>query len=198
MVAEQQSKMHRLVLDQPLVSLSISYDGQEKVATARHKAEVDASYKSGYEDASSQYNQQILDFRSEINALREGTFSQLEQKFQTIVSEAREALMTLTYECVKQTLGGFEMVPEAVEKIVESVVEESGLNEEQMIVRLHSSDIALLEDLEKDLKARHPGLEFVADDTLSRGDCMLSSRFGKIDGLMSTKLEKLQGGLTPS
>lgn len=198
MVAEQQCKAHRLVLEQPIVSVAISYDGQEKVANARHKEAVDASYKSGYEDASSQYNQQILDFRSEINSLREGTFSQLEQKFQTIVSEAREALMTLTYECVKQTLGGFEMVPEAVEKIVESVVEESGLNEEQMMVRLHSLDIALLEDLEKDLKARHPGLEFVADDTLSRGDCMLSSRFGKIDGLMSTKLDKLKGGLNPS
>lgn len=198
MVAEQQSKITVLSLERPIVSLAIAYDGKPKVDEARHRAEVKTSYKSGYDEASSQYNQQILDFRSEINALREETFSQLETKFQTLVAEAREALMTLTYECVKQTLGGFEMTGEAVEKIVESVVRDSGLDEEQMDLRLHSLDIALLEDLESDLAAKHPGLRFVPDDTLKRGDCMLSSRFGKIDGLMATKLEKLKGSLRPS
>lgn len=198
MVAAKQSKALRLVLGQPLVALAVSYDGGERVARARHKEQVDASYKSGYEDASSQYNQQIIDFRSEINSLREGTFSQLEEKFQTLVSEARSALLTLTYQCVKQTLGGFEMTPESVEKVVESVVAEAGLDDERMEVRLHSSDIALLEELETDLRKKHPGLEFVGDDSLKRGDCVLNSRFGKIDGLVDTKLARLRESLDPS
>ena len=197
MVAAQQSR-NAIALEYPIVSLSIAYDGREKVATARHEAEVQSSYKSGYDDASSQYNQQILDFRSEINALREGTFSQLDNKFRSIVQEAREALMTLTYECVKQTLGGFEMTAEAVESVVEAIVKEAGLDDERMDVRLHSADIALLEDLDTDLRKKHPGLNFVADDMLRRGDCILSSRFGKIDGQLSTKLEKLKGSLRPS
>lgn len=197
MVAAQQSK-NVLELEYPVISLSISYDGKEKVADARHHTEVEASYKSGYDEASSQYNQQILDFRSEINALREDTFSQLENKFIGLVQEAREALMTLTYECVKQTLGGFEMTAEAVESVVEAIVKEAGLDDERMIVRLHSLDIALLEDLETDLRKKHPGLNFVADDMLRRGDCVLSSRFGKIDGQLGTKLEKLKGSLRPS
>lgn len=198
MVAAKQSKPNVLVFEKKLVGLEVAYDGQPRVNCALHKQEVDASYKSGYEDASSQYNQQILDFRSDINALREGTFSQLESKFQNIVSEAREALMTLTYECVKQTLGGYEMEAAAVEKIVEGVVTEAGLDDERMDVRLHSADIALLEEIDSDLKVKHPGLEFVPDDSLQRGDCVLSSRFGKIDGLMVTKLAKLKESLRPS
>ncbi len=198
MVAAQQSKQHRLVLEDNLVSLSVAYDGMPRVASLAHKEEVDASYKTGYEDASSQYNQQIVDFRSEINALREGMFSQLENKFLNIVTEAREALMTLTYECVKQTLGGFEMQAEAIEAIVEGVVKEAGLDDERMEVRLHSADIALLSELDTDLKAKHPGLEFTADDMLRRGDCILSSRFGKIDGTIANKLNKLGESLRPS
>ncbi len=197
MVAEQQSR-NELALEEPLMSLSVSYDGKPKIAQTQHAEEVDASYKTGYEAASSQYNQQILDFRSEVNALREGTFSQIESKFATLVSEAREALMTLTYDCVVRTLGGYELPAEAVAKIVDSIATEAGLNEEKMEVRLHSTDIALLQDLEPELKGKHPGMEFVADDTLGRGDCSLSSRFGKVDGLISTKLENLKGSLKPS
>ncbi len=198
MVAVQQSRKNQLVLEDKLVSLSVAYDGMPRVDSLAHKAEVDSSYKTGYEDASSQYNQQILDFRSEINALREGMFSQLEDKFLNIVGEAREALMTLTYECVQQTLGGFEMQVEAVEAIVEGVVKEAGLDDERMEVRLHSADIALLAELDSDLRAKHPGLEFVADDMLRRGDCVLSSRFGKIDGTLSNKMLKLGESLRPS
>lgn len=198
MVAAKQSKQHRLVLEDKLVALAVAYDGQPRVDRAVHQQEVDASYKSGYEDASSQYNQQIVDFRSEINALREGTFSELESKFRTIVGEARDALMTLTYECVKQTLGGFEMPAEAVEAVVEAVVKDAGLEDEQMQVRLHSADIALLAELDSELRAKHPGLAFVADDMLRRGDCILSSRFGKIDGTLANKLNKLGESLRPS
>lgn len=196
MVAEQQSS-NVLSLEEPLVGLSVSYDGKPRVAEKQHAAEVEAAYKSGYEDASSHYNQQILEFRSEINALREGTFSQLESRFSTLLAEAHEALMTLTFDCVKRTLGGYEMEPEAIAKIVDTIVTEAGLDEERMEVRLHSLDIALLADLEPQLKTKHPGLELVPDDSLGRGDCVLSSRFGKVDGLMGTKLERLRGSLRP-
>ena len=199
MVAAQQSrsKPFTLLLEEPVTSLAIAYDGQPRVDAQQHEEAIEASYKSGYDDASSQYNQQILEFRSEVNALREATFSQLESKFRNIVAEARQALMTLTYDCVCRTLGGLEMSPEIISSVVEAIIVESGLDEEQMHVRLHSADIALLEDLEAGLKAKHAGLEFIADDTLKRGDCMLSSRFGKIDGMMSTKLQRLKGSLQP-
>lgn len=199
MVVAQQSrtKPFTLSLEQPVVGLSISYDGQPKVAQAQHEAEVEAAYKSGYDDASSQYNQQILEFRSEVNAMREETFSKLEAKFRTIVNEARQALMTLTYDCVCRTLGGLEMSPEIVASVVDAIVVESGLDEEKMQVKLNPKDIALLQDLESELVSKHPGLELVPDNALGRGDCVLSSRFGKIDGTLSTKLEKLKGSLRP-
>lgn len=196
MVAARQSK-NELLLSESLVGISIAYDGAERVEAAVHLANVDDSYRKGYDEASTQYNQQILDFRAEVNALREGTFSALEDKFSSVLKEARDALVTLTYECVVRTLGGLDIGSEMVLSIVNAVIEESGLDEERMEIRLNPKDLELLEEFESELKSKHPCLEFSADKTLKRGDCMLNSRFGKIDGLLSTKMERLREGLSP-
>ena len=196
MVAARQSK-NELSLGEPMVGLSIAYNGAERIGAAVYQADIDGSYRKGYDEASSQYNQQILDFRSEVNALREGTFSALEEKFSVILKEARDALVTLTHECVVRTLGGLEIGSEMVLSIVNSVIEESGLDEERMEIRLHPKDLELLTEFERELKSKHPRLEFTADETLSQGDCLLSSRFGKVDGLLSTKMDRLKEGLSP-
>lgn len=197
MVTVKQSKVE-LNLEEPLVSLRVSYDGPPRVDAKVVDEEVEKAYQKGYDEASQQYNQQILEFRSEVNALREETFSELENKFSKIVGEAREALMTLTHDCVSRTLGGIEFDPEIILSIVNSVIEESGLDDEKMEIRLNPLDYALLEDLEVELKSKHPRLTFTEDKGLKRGDCLLSSRFGKVDGLVSTKLNRLKDGLRPN
>lgn len=194
MVAVKQSNLE-LFLQEPLRGLSIAYDGAPRVDFNESKLAIEESYEKGYSEASSQYNQQILEFRSEVNDLREQSFSDLENKFSTIVEEAREALMSLTYECVTRVLGGFEMSTESVAKIVDTMIQESGLNEEAMQIRMHPEDIKLLEELDESLKSKHPGLTFVEDASLKRGDCLLNSRFGKVDGLMSTKMGQLKESL---
>ncbi|MEM9158773.1 MAG: FliH/SctL family protein [Verrucomicrobiota bacterium] len=197
MVAVKQSNMG-LVSKKPIRSLSIGYDGKGKVSSEQHEQVVKDEYQRGYEDASSQLNQQIVEFRTEVNDLREGTFSVLEEKFLSVLKEAREALMTLTFDCVKRSLGGFEMPAEAIKSVVEAMIEEAGLDDEKMDIRLNPADIDLLGELEQEIKDKHPALNFVSDASLQRGDCMLSSRFGKIDGLMSTKLDRLKESLNPS
>ena len=197
MVVARQSKLE-LDLVEPLVSLRVSYDGPPRVDAKVFEEEIEKSYQKGYDEASQQYSQQILEFRSEVNALREKTFSDVENKFSKIVTEAREALMTLTHDCLSRTLGGIEFDSNIILSIVNSVIEESGLDDEKMEVRLNPLDLALLEDLEAGIKSKHPRLAFAEDKALQRGDCLLSSRFGKVDGLISTKLNRLKDGLRPS
>ena len=181
-----------------MVSLKVSYDGKPRVDADEHERANEDAYRKGYDESSAQYKQQILDFRSEVNDLREKTFSDLEAKFSGILVEAREALITLTFDCVTRTLGGLEVDSEIISSIVDLVIKESGLDEEKMVIRLNPEDLALLSDLQEGLRSKHPKLEFVADGTLSRGDCLLGSRFGKVDGLLSTKMERLKEGLGSS
>ena len=196
MVAARQS--NRLELgESKLKALRVSYDGPPRIRAADSETAVKEAYARGYEEASSQYNQQIVEFRAEVNALREGAFSELESRFAKIVSEAREALMSLTYASVARIIGGYELPKEAIAGIVNAIIKESGLDEEKMEIRLNPKDLELLSDLQPEIKARHQGLKFVEDVTLRRGDCLLNSRFGKVDGLMSTKLDRLRGSLRP-
>ena len=197
MVAARQSKKNEVRFSEPVVGIEIAYDGAERVSASTHGEETDAAYRKGYDEASAQYNQQILDFRSEVNALREGTFSALEERFATVLKEAREALTTLTHDCVSRILGGIELSPEIVLSVVNAVIEESGLDEERMEIRMHPKDLELLTEFENELKLKHPRLDFLADETLNRGDCLLNSRFGKVDGLIATKLDRLKDGLSP-
>ena len=187
-----------LRLDEPMVSLKVSYDGNPRVDADKHERAIEEAYRKGYDESSAQYKQQILDFRSEVNDLREKTFSDLEAKFSGILVEAREALMTLTFDCVTRTLGGLEVDSKIVSSIVDAVIKESGLDEEKMEIRLNPEDLALLSDLQEGLRSKHPKLEFIADGALGRGDCLLGSRFGKVDGLLSTKMERLKEGLGSS
>ena len=187
-----------LRLDEPMVSLNVSYDGKPRVDVDEHERAIEDAYRKGYDESSAQYKQQILDFRLEVNDLREKTFSDLEAKFSGIIVEAREALITLTFDCVTRTLGGLEVDSEIISSIVDLVIKESGLDEEKMVIRLNPEDLALLSDLQEGLRSKHPKLEFVADGALSRGDCLLESRFGKVDGLLSTKMERLKEGLGSS
>ncbi len=197
MVAAQQFK-HQLRLDKPMVRLSIGYDGKSRIDSSAHDQAVDEAYRKGYDEASAQYTEQIVEFRAEVSALRENTFSQLEQKFSAVLVEAKEALASLVFQSVARALGGFEMTQEAILATVDKVIEESGLDEEKMEVRIHPLDLKLLSGIEPQMKSQHPGLDFVEDDTLNRGDCLLNSRFGKVDGLMSTKLDKLRESLRPA
>lgn len=43
------------------------------------------------------------------------------------------------------------------------------------------------------LSVRYPGIQFEADESLNRGDCFVESRFGTLDGSVSTRLRSLGG-----
>ena len=43
------------------------------------------------------------------------------------------------------------------------------------------------------LSLRYPGIRFEEDDSLSRGDCFVESRFGTLDGSVRTRLRALEG-----
>jgi len=43
------------------------------------------------------------------------------------------------------------------------------------------------------LSARYPDIQFEEDDSLNRGDCFVESRFGTLDGSVTTRLRSLGG-----
>jgi flagellar biosynthesis/type III secretory pathway protein FliH len=167
------------------------------VSSAEVEARVREAYQKGFNEASSQVSQQILEQRSDVNHLRDRLFRSLEEGVTTAVAEVRAALPVLTMQALRRVLARTEISRDTVAGIVDELLAEIGPDVGPIEVRLHPSDLRLVEDLEPQLVRVHPGLRFVGDEALTRGDSQAVTRYGKVDARLQNKLEKLEASLLP-
>ncbi len=76
-----------------------------------------------------------------------------------------------------------ELIEEALQKLN---------HRERVILRVHPLDVALLKDIKEELCSRLDGLEYleIREDTrCARGDFLIETEFGSIDGRVSTQLQ---------
>jgi flagellar biosynthesis/type III secretory pathway protein FliH len=92
---------------------------------------------------------------------------------------------------VRHLIAGFEWDAASIARTAEEVLMETGVDPSEVELRLNPSDLDLLRDLDPSMAERHPGVRLVADGRLARGGCEAITRFGKIDGRLSRKLERL-------
>lgn len=161
------------------------------------EARVREAHQKGVKEASDQVNQQILEQRREINFLREELFRSLEQSVAAAVAEVRAALPVLTMQALRRVLARADISRDTVAAIIDELLSEIGPDVGPIEVRLHPSDLRLVEDMEPALARVHPGLRFVADEALQRGDSQAVTRYGKVDARLQNKLEKIESTLLP-
>jgi len=176
-----------------LQSVAILFDGP----AARRGGEgvealLQAEYQRGYDEGSAQVNQQILEQRNEINEMRALLFENAEKAVQTAIGEVRGALPQLVIQAVKRLIKDFEWDAENVARAAEDVLIEAGVDSNEIELRLNPLDFDLLRDLDPSMAERHPGVKLVGDGRLERGGCEAVTRFGKIDGRLSRRLERLE------
>lgn len=155
------------------------------------------AHRKGVEEATHQVNQQILEQRKDMNHLREELFRSLEDGVARAVAEVRSALPVLTMQALRRVLARAEITRETVEAIIDELLSEIGPDVGPIEIRLHPSDLRLVEGLEPQLARVHPGLRFVADEALKRGDSQAVTRYGKVDARLQNKLEKIEASLLP-
>jgi flagellar biosynthesis/type III secretory pathway protein FliH len=51
--------------------------------------------------------------------------------------------------------------------------------------------LKLIESFQAGFRERYPQIEFRADPDLQPGDCVVTSRFGALDGRLATKLRSI-------
>ncbi len=186
------SSTESIRLAHSLQSIGILFDGP---AAERGGEGVEvllqAEYQRGYDEGAAHVNQQILEQRNEINEMRALLFENAEQAVQTVVSEVRTAVPQLVVQAVGRLIKDFEWNTESVTRAAEDVLAEAGVDPSEIELRLNPKDLELLRDLDPSLTERHPGVKLVGDERLERGGCEGITRFGKIDGRISHKLNRL-------
>lgn len=156
-----------------------------------------ARYEQGVRDGEKALREQLLQQRHELLDLQQGVFNSLSQCLPKVRSECETALVELALEVAQKLIAGLPISAELVEAAVREALAHSEATQE-MVVLLHAEDLALLQQVNAPVLLATVGgekLRFEASPEVTRGGCLVQTRFGVLDARRETKFELLKKSL---
>ena len=182
-------------LAQPLKDAALARCGDRE---AFHRGDLQASYERGRLDGERALSEQLIRQRAEVMELQTGVLASLRGAVPQVAREGERALVALALEAARKLVSGLpvsaEMIEAAVKEAIAQVEDTAGFT-----VQLHSEDLALLQRINSPLLLPQGGEErirFQAAAHVTRGGCVVQTRFGVIDARRETKVELLRTALT--
>lgn len=164
----------------------------------RRKVEHEA-YERGRQDGERALSAQLLEQRGELLELQQGIFAALQSAVSQVVQQTEQQLLNVALEAAKKIVAGLDISQELVERVVREAVAEVEDGAE-ITIQLHAADLALLRKHQSPVLQGLPNagpLRFVASGEVTRGGCLVQTRFGVLDARRETKLEQLRESLAP-
>lgn len=186
-----------IAFDRPLSGAVLP--GQGRLFTeAEVSARMQEAYRQGVDASRGAADQQMVEFRADMEQLSHGVLGKLSTLEQTLLGQVRDALPGLAVEIAHRLMAGWTPPPELLERLCREALEQLFPERDGLELSLSPHDCAQLQTLNPDWLQRYPGLRIRPDETLARGDCVVRSRFGVTDARQSTKLNALSRSLTGS
>jgi flagellar assembly protein FliH len=153
-----------------------------------------AAYERGRRDAEQSFQEQMLRQREEFSRLQTGAIDSLRQAVPQVVRDSEQALAALCLEVAQKIVAGLPISAEMVSaSIHEALAQVSEATEHQ--VYLHPEDLDLLQQADSSLLAAATGgprIQFHRSPEVTRGGCLVKTRFGVVDGRRETKVELMR------
>jgi flagellar assembly protein FliH len=144
-----------------------------------------AAYERGVRDGENRLRDQLLAQRQDFLEHQRGVLAALQQAVPEVRRAAEQHLIAMALEAAQRVVAGLPVSAELVTATVREAlaqVEETA----RVVVALPPADLALL------TPAEWPGIEFRADPSLARGDCLVQTPFGVVDARRETKWANLR------
>jgi flagellar assembly protein FliH len=199
-----------VVLEEPLIgavlaSLPPCRDGREMERQLKTK------YEEGVRAGEERLRGQLLQQRNELLDIQRGILQSLERSLPQVRAECEGSLVELALETANRLVAGMPVTPEIVAASVREALAEVE-DTHEITVLLHPDDLALLKGLNPEAsddsaissEPRNPvhwdelipvGAEktrFEGSPEVTRGGCMVQTRFGIVDGRRETKFARLR------
>lgn len=187
-----------VAFDRPLSGVSAPGQTGRTYTEADIAAATQAAYTRGIDDARAAADQQMVEFRADIEHLNDGILQKLTTLEPVLVAQIRDALPELALEIARRLFAGFEPAPEVISRLCEEALAELFPERENLELVVNQCDADFLTRLNPDWMQRYPGLRVSIENTLGRGDCQVRSRFGLTDARQKTKLNALTHSLVPA
>lgn len=183
-----------VTFEEPLadVQLLMQAPAPEPVDPAREREK--AAYEQGRRDAELVLGQQLVQQRGEISELQNGILTSLKQMLPQMAQEMESALIQLALEAAKKISGAVKIDAKLIENVVREALTQVQ-DTSNISIQLHPDDLALLGKHKSPVLAGLPEtgpVRFAGSPEVTRGGCIVLTRFGIIDAQRETKLEQLR------
>jgi flagellar assembly protein FliH len=176
-----------------LSAVTLVGDGVQPTFTeADVEAAREEAYKQARSDASAEHAKQLAQHQAEVLDLQRQTLDNLGAQHEALVDQFCEMLPGLVMEAVRRILATTELDETLMKNIVSEIIAEVHPGTSGVEVTLSEHDMEFFEEVEETFQKKYPGIHFVCDRELHPGDCMVRSRFGVLDGSLSTKLDHVE------
>jgi flagellar assembly protein FliH len=190
---------HTVQFTQPLVGAKVNVLPPLGVQARKLLFErEEESFEKGRQSAESSFSQQLVSQRNEMVELQNGVLNSVRAVIPQVIRETEQMLIDLAVATAERLVSGMPVNREMVEATIREALAqvEDG---SQVRVMLHADDLALLnkggsELLDSDETGGSLVVEISGEVT--RGGCVLRTRFGDIDARRETKLEQVKQALT--
>lgn len=154
-----------------------------------------AAYERGRHEGENSLREQLITQRNEMGGVLNGILESLRNAVPQVIQESETALIELALESARKMVAGLPINAKMIDAVVREAlkqVEDTG----EVIIQLHPDDLALLRKQKAKILEGTPDtgpLRFTGSEEVSRGGCLVQTRFGIIDARRETKLEQLKG-----
>jgi flagellar assembly protein FliH len=130
--------------------------------------------------------------------LQRGVVESLRRALPQVVLEAQTALINLALESAQKVVAGLPIKPEMIEAVVREALRQVE-DTAEIAIQLHPEDLALLRKHKSPILNGVPEagpLRFTSSADVTRGGCLVQTRFGLIDARRETKMDQLRQKLS--
>ncbi len=166
-------------------------------SAAEWEARVRAAFDEGRAAGERTMADELARQRAAMQELAEGVLKSMSSAVGEVVRETEQQLIELALEVATRLVSGTpvsaEMIEAAVRDALACVETSAGIQ-----VRLHPADFDLLHKMDSEVLRMSGGegaVQFQPSPDISRGGCVVQTRFGVVDARRETKFEMLRRSL---
>jgi flagellar assembly protein FliH len=180
-----------VAFDRPLSGAAIPGRSAKRYSESEIQTIRVEAYQQGSDAARAFADQQVVEFRAEVQSLQNGIFARLAEAESLVASQVAASLPSLVEEIARRLLAGYEPSAETIQRVCDETLTQLYPEVDNLELIVSVRDAAILEKTTPEWRERYPGLRVTASAALSPGDCQVRSRFGLTDARLSSKAQSL-------
>ncbi len=157
---------------------------------------IHGAYERGLQEARGASEAEITKLRADAKAVIDGAFSKVAERHEYALAQIRALLPKLVSEATARVVAGVEVNGELVRSVVADLLADVTPGADAVEVQLCPADLRRVEGFDQELRHKFPNIHLTENRELQPKDCVVKTRFGVLDGRVSSKLQSVEGLLS--